>query len=309
MSLDNRDYMHQKEPGGQLGPSSWSMTTRLLAINAVVYLFQHTVLYGTATLHGLSLTGAGLRSGLVFELVSYQFLHANLWHLGGNMLFLFFLGRMAEQLLSGRHVLWIYLLGGALGGIAQVLFDLAVGLDSPVIGASGSVIALLFAVATLIPYRTIYFLLFFVIPIKMSMRQAALFLFAINLVILLVQLGNGGPSGQNNIAVFGHFGGMFLGWAYIHFILPRVQRRDHDRKQSNSMRRKFGIRVIKDAEVSKRSPEEADSPSSVKSTFVSKDVDAILDKISAEGMQSLTAGERKLLEKSSRKLGRKLDDH
>lgn len=41
--------------------------------------------------------------------------------------------------------------------------------------------------------------------------------------------------------------------------------------------------------------------------FVSADVDAILDKISAEGMQSLTDKERKILERSSKKLGRKID--
>ena len=75
------------------------------------------------------------------------------------------------------------------------------------------------------------------------------------------------------------------------------------------MKKKFGIRVIKNAEVTTTSDEanSSDSSRGEQKPFVSTDVDAILDKISAEGMQSLTEKERKTLERSSKKLGRKID--
>ena len=42
--------------------------------------------------------------------------------------------------------------------------------------------------------------------------------------------------------------------------------------------------------------------------FVSTEIDAILDKISEQGMQSLTEEEKKLLQKSSEKLSKRIDD-
>ncbi len=98
-----------------------------------------------------------------------------------------------------------------------------------------------------------------------------------------------------------------MGWAYVVFILPLSQRRSNDRKRSASMKKRFGIKIIKEAKVSEAPDGNKTTDQSDKKPFVSADVDAILDKISAEGMQSLTEKERKLLEKSSKKLGKRID--
>ncbi len=307
MSIATRDYMRRPEPPDRFGPASWSIITKLMAISVVMFLLQSTVLYGSAIINSLELTGRGLGSGKIYQLISYQFLHGSLLHLASNMVGMYFLGKMAEQLVSSRHILWIYLLGGILGGIAQVLYDLAIGIDAPIVGASGSLMALIFAVATLIPNRTIYFLLFFVIPIKLTMRKAAFIIIAMNLATLLYQSTGSSSTSGPQIAVFGHFGGMFMGWAYVVFILPVARRRSKDRRRSETMKRRFGIKVIKDAQVAPPTDREEPRAKSDKKPFVSADVDAILDKISAEGMQSLTPTERKILEKSSKKLGRRID--
>lgn len=307
MSISSRDYMRQPEPPDRSRPSSWSMITKLMAISIVVFILQSTFFYGTAFIDNMELSGAGLGAGKIYQLITYQFLHGSLMHLASNMVGMYFLGRMAEELVSSRHILWIYLLGGILGGIAQVLFDLAIGIDAHIVGASGSLMALIFAVATLIPNQTIYFLLFFVIPIKLTLRKAAMFIIIINLATLLYQWKGSGSTNGVQIAVFGHFGGMFMGWAYVVFILPLSKRRSNDRKRSESMKKRFGIKVIKDAQVSSTPDGNETTDQADKKPFVSTDVDAILDKISEEGMQSLTDKERKLLEKSSKKLGRRID--
>ncbi len=308
MGIDNRDYMQNKRSPDRFSPSSWSMVSRLLVINVVIHLLLNTVFDPyPEIINNLALSRSGLASGKIFQLITYQFVHGSHLHLIFNMIGLYFLGKMAQQLLGGRSVLWIYLLGGMMGGIAEILFGLATGVGSIIVGASGSVMALLLAVATLIPKQSIYLLLFFVIPIKMTMRKLATILVAINVVTLLFQLGGGASSTGTKIAVFGHFGGMLLGWLYIKYILPFAKRRGKDRRRSDSMKNRFGIRVIKDAEVTDATGDTFSSSRENKKPFVSADVDAILDKISAEGMQSLTPKERKVLERSSKKLGRRID--
>jgi len=302
--------MQHQQPPGRFGSSSWSMVSRLLVINVVIHLLLNTVLdnqreYLLNSLAGLS--RQGLVSGKVFQLITYQFIHGSHIHLIFNMIGLYFIGKMVQQLLGGKHVLWIYLLGGMMGGIAQVLFDLAIGEQNLIIGASGSVMALLLAVATLIPRQSIYLLLFFVIPIKMTMWKAAALVIIFDVVTLIYQLGPGASSAVPKIAVFAHSGGMLLGWLYIKYILPFAKRRNRDHRRSDSLKKKFGIRVIKDAEVNDAREGSFSSSRESKKPFVSADVDAILDKISAEGMQSLTPKERKVLERSSKKLGKKID--
>ena len=92
-------------------------------------------------------------------------------------------------------------------------------------------------------------------------------------------------------------------------MLPRVKARSNDSARQGRWQERFGTRQIVDAEVvddRKRSRWKKAAKKKDKA-FVSEDVDAILDKISEQGMQSLTAKERKILEQSSEKLSRRVD--
>ncbi len=89
-------------------------------------------------------------------LVSYAFIHAGLWHLLGNMVFLWVFGPNVEDRFGRLGFFAFYLIGGAVAGGFHALFN-----DAPVIGASGAVAAVTGAFLVLFP-RTIVHTLFIV---------------------------------------------------------------------------------------------------------------------------------------------------
>ncbi len=281
MSLDNRDYMKDRSGGGVGGPATWSVITWLLVINIGVYVLNNLILFNPdRDLFGLSL--GALQSFRVWTPLTYQFVHGSLWHLLANMLGLFFLGRMLLSLVRPSQVLWIYLLGGFAGGALQLIWNAIFG-DAIIIGASGSVLAIVFALATLIPYQRIQLLLFFILPISLTLRQVAWISIAANVLTLILGLSAGGAE----VAVMAHFGGMLWGWLHIRF-------RFHEEAP---------VRIIR----SQRQGPRPDKKPRPKKPYVNSDVDAILDKINAEGFQSLTPEERRILDRRSNDLSRRIE--
>ena len=88
----------------------------------------------------------------VFSLLFSAFLHGNLLHIGGNMLFLWVFGNNVEDFLGHFKYILFYLVGAIGSGFAQVLTNLGSdGSEVPAIGASGAVAAVLGAYFVLYP--------------------------------------------------------------------------------------------------------------------------------------------------------------
>lgn len=296
MSSYDRDYMRHEPRRGPTGPSTWSVVTWLLVINVAVYLVNNLLFFNpNRDWFGLSLEA--LASGRIWTLLTYQFIHANLWHLLANLLALFFLGRLLLSLVDPGHVLRLYLIGGLMGGAFQLAWNAVFG-DAIIVGASGSVMAIVIAATTLVPHQRIRLMLFFVIPIDLSMRQIAWILVAVNAVTLLLSFG--APE-KDAVAAMAHFGGMFFGWLYI-------RRRWHEApaRSPRPKRSGFGVRILRDDPPKPASPPPP-KPAGKKAPFVTSDVDAILDKINEQGFQSLTEEEHRILQESSGKISRRID--
>lgn len=296
MSSYDRDYMRHEPRRGPTGPSTWSVVTWLLVINVAVYLVNNLLFFNpNRDWFGLSLEA--LASGRIWTLLTYQFIHANLWHLLANLLALFFLGRLLLSLVGPGHVLRLYLIGGLVGGAFQLAWNAVFG-DAIIVGASGSVMAIVIAATTLVPHQRIRLMLFFVIPIDLSMRQIAWILVAVNAVTLLLSFG--APE-KDAVAAMAHFGGMFFGWLYI-------RRRWHEApaRSPRPKRSGFGVRILRDDPPKPASPPPP-KPVGKKAPFVTSDVDAILDKINEQGFQSLTEEEHRILQESSGKISRRID--
>lgn len=218
----------------------------------------------------------GLWGGQVWRFFTYMFLHGSLMHLLFNMLTLMFAGREVESLLGRSRMLWIYFGGGLLGGLLQLL---ATGGHYPLVGASAAVFAVLFAFTTIMPESELMLLLFFVVPVKIRAKYLALGLVAIS--ILFIVTGTGG-----NIGHVAHLGGALFGWVYarkLGYGYPlRIQEFLWTRRERKN--REKGL-----------SPEE----------FISEEIDPILDKISREGIHSLTRAERRILELGREKIERR----
>ena len=274
----------QQRPGS---PSTWNVVTWLLVINGAVFLINLISVDKIGDYLGLS--WQALTSFRIWTPVTYQFTHFGLFHFAGNMLGLFFLGRLLMGIIGPRMLVRVYLLGGLVGGFIQVAFQLLVGVDANIIGASGAVLAILAATATILPHQKFNLLLFFVIPISMTLRTLLWISIGVNVVSLIMSLtGQGG-----GIAVMAHFGGILFGWAYIKYF--------YDGSEDRPKKKRFPIRILKDSDASP-------SPKKKKKAFVSTDVDAILDKINEKGFQSLNEEEKNLLEKSSERLSKRNND-
>jgi membrane associated rhomboid family serine protease len=154
----------------------------------------------------------------VWRFFTYQFLHADFFHILFNMIGLFFFGPLLEQWWGRRRFLAFYLLCGMCGsliyatlviGAPSLIFDLerlrAIGLSPaavPLIGASGAVFGILAGCATLFPHQRVQLLF---PPIPMSMRTMALIFLGIAALSVIAGSANAGGEAA-------HLGGALLGW-------------------------------------------------------------------------------------------------
>jgi len=122
----------------------------------------------------------------LWQIVTYGFLHApfDIGHILFNLLTLYFFGTALEGMVGSRRFLWHYSVALMLGDIVQLALGLASiasgGVGHPTLGASGAVMAVLVAVATLEPDRQVIFILF---PLRL--RTLALILVGIDVFRML----------------------------------------------------------------------------------------------------------------------------
>ncbi len=301
--LDDRQYMRTPYRPG------WSVTAMLCATLAVCYLAQMIVHgfdpYDYWVLRWLALSKGGIAHGLVYQLLTYQFLHGSFWHLLMNVLGLYFVGRAMEELLGGRAMLALFLTSGAMGGLMHVALGFAFPtiFGVPVVGASAGVFGLVAAFATRVPDQPITLLIFFVLPVTFKAK-----------VLLLIEgclalLGIFGPLlrlpffDQSNVAHGAHLGGMLTGMAWIRWgMIPRRFFNFWPPFGSSRQPRREAVRAAP-----KRLPKIASRPAEdlPPAEFISREVDPILEKISARGIHSLTEHERKILEAARSRMARR----
>lgn len=294
--LEDRSYMR---------PASFrsgrSATVTLLIVLAVCYVAQLALERWSnfPVNRYLALSLQGLKQGYVWQLISFQFLHGGWLHLLLNCWVIYVFGREVEETIGKARFCALYFSSGILGGVLQTLFGLV--LDSyfaaPVLGASAGAFGLVAAFAAMNPDRVITLLLFFIIPV--SLRAKMLLLFAAILAVLGIVF----PT--DNVAHAAHLGGMLTGLAFIRFVV-----RDgwHWPKLRLPFPRPKGRPLIKvtagkgslwgrghTIDVDDLPPDE----------FLSQEVDPILDKISAHGIQSLTERERRILEQARKKMAKR----
>lgn len=217
-----------------------------------------------------------LTGPLVYQVVTYMFLHNphSFWHVLFNMLMLWMFGSEIERLWGTRRFLKFYFLTGIAAGIFTVI--MTPNSMTPVIGASGAVLAVLIAFAVLWPNRTV--LLYFLIPVKV--KYLMIFIVGMDLIVVLAGASDG-------VAHWTHLGGAMFGFLYMRGAgVTGLFRRRLGRVKSHRNDRKV-----------EKEREEEDK--------LMDEVDRILDKINEVGMNNLTEKERKILERASSRLSRK----
>ena len=286
--LDDREYMRQPEYREPMFHGfHWSWTIVLIAINLIVFVMMEVFRAYDYAGFGkffeyFALSNQGLAHGYVWQFLTFQFLHAGGMHFVGNMVGLYFLGRMVESMIGGRRFLVLYISSGLIGGVFQsllgLIFPSVFGL--PVVGASAGVFGLLAAVAALNPEGVI--LLFFILPVKMKYAALLAAVVAAFYIVVPVEIG---------VAHAAHLGGMAMGWLFVRKILHG------DWSRLTGM-----LRRAEKVQPPRIKPEPLDPKN--ETDFLESQVDPILDKISAHGIGSLTTREREILEAARKKMSR-----
>lgn len=223
----------------------------------------------------LALHPQALLHGFVWQAATYMFLHGSFLHLLFNMLALWFMGPETERRMGSGHFLAMYLLSGVLGGLGWAWLT---GWNSHAtcVGASGAVYGVLAAFATLYPNRrlTVFLLIF---PITAEAWKIVL-----GLALVQYLLVTGGSN--SNIAYTAHLAGAFAGFLYVDQLFE-------NRTLRGWLGRLTGMTGWNWPRRRSRKEEEAPDPA---------EVERILEKISREGIGSLTRAERETLQRASR---------
>jgi membrane associated rhomboid family serine protease len=274
MGLADREYQ-RRDVGGDGFLSRLTPVVRwLLLSNVGIFFFD--MFFGHKFLQfGAFAIQSAIFEYRIWEFLTFQFLHGSLGHLLFNSIGLYFFGPWMERWWGSKKFLLFYLLCGCAGAafftLLMLLGLLPGSTQTGLIGASAGIYGIFIGVAVIAPSLRVALLF---PPIELSMRQLAIALLVISSGAIILNWG-GNEGGEA-----GHLGGAILGFILVRhpqllgFAAPRPQqpRRTYESKlrpRSNALR-------------------EQDSA-----------VDLILDKISREGFQSLTAEERNLLQKAS----------
>ena len=241
-----------------------------------------------------------------WTIFTYMFTHMDFFHILFNMLFLYWFGQIIMDYLGSRKFVNIYVLGGLAGGLLFMLMYNVIPyyhnqLGAPLLGASAGVAAIIVAAATLVPNHS--FVLLFIGPVKI--KYIALFY-----VVFKSFAGLDGPNAGGELA---HLGGALIGYLYV---LQLRNGTDLGAWISGSLdwikglfERKPKIRVThkqksyspKDEAYTHSAATKASKNSEARSTSEQEEIDAILDKISAKGYESLSKEEKQKLFNASKR--------
>ena len=313
MGYDSRDYYR---PSGFRGFSFFPPVIKyILIINGIAFFIQ--VLFENLNFGGLpgwyilnrffalnSIVGfdqAGQSYNFqIWQLITYQFMHGDFFHILFNMFLLWMFGMEIENIMGKRKFLFFYLTSGIVAGLCQILLGPVLSNSAAfTIGASGAVFGVMVAFALFFPDRYIY--VYFLLPVK------AKYLIAFIVVFEFLSVGQ-----MSFVAHLAHLGGAVTGLIFI--LLDRKYNFDFDSLFSGSGRPEFRDRTdftfkrsFRRRPISEREVEDADfvdinnSKSDSGYKITQEEIDKILDKISESGYQNLTEHEKRVLFEASKR--------
>jgi len=182
-----------------------SVTFYLIGINILFYMIGY--IYPRSVLYTAMIPALVIQKFYIWQFVTYMFTHGGFSHILFNMLGLFFFGMQVERRIGSYEFLLFYLLTGVLAGILSfVIYYLTGSYSVILLGASGSIFAVLFAFAVYFPNAKIYIMGIF--PVR-----APLLVIGYTVLELFSQI----TSARTGVAHLTHLAG--FGFAYLYFII------------------------------------------------------------------------------------------
>ena len=295
--LDDRSYMRNLSFS-----SRWSATIALLVVNVAVFIGSeiNRVYFGKHLETYFYLSLLGIKHGYLWQFITFQFFHGGWLHLFLNLWALYVFGQPLEEELGKPAFLRLYFASGVIGGLLQILaaYLKPLHFDGPVIGASAGIFGLIAAFASLYPERQLSILLAFIIPVTLRAKFLLLILGLFAVVGIVLPSGGG-------IAHAAHLGGLLTGMAYVRWLVQNGEGGLAWRPLHPIVRARELVNVSGFKSPAWKRPKGRGEDETPSAEFISREVDPILDKISAQGIQSLTARERQILEAARNKMGKR----
>ncbi len=308
--------MHSPKAPRKIKIKSWSAIKTLIILNIIVFvlqdfLFERTLFqdyfrsdgsiynYIGATKDSFGrvqylydfhyftaemvLISTSLKNWELWRIVTHMFCHGGLLHIFFNMMVLASFGKPLEMKYGKKKFLIIYFFCGLIS--AFLITGVNWSSQAPTLGASGAICGLVAIYAILFPLQKVYF---FFIPIAIPIRKFVKYfaIFSLTMILLRFFLSPSSVKGFLGSIIFGlshsgHLGGMLGGWIFIKYLsnFKRKPKSDKNRKAFFDINKKQQNSSMEDA-------------------------DAILDKMSKYGFDSLSENDKKILENARKNLRR-----
>jgi len=198
-----------------MGCEKYKPTYILVALNVAIYIVG-AIVGGNALTTGDSVilqwgqVNLLVFQGAYWQLFTSMFIHASIFHLVGNMLFLFIFGLRGEELFSLPEYLGIYILGGLAGNLLSLVFGVGSGALFVSVGASGAIFALFGAC---------------IIYSRRSVRQSILGALVYAFFLFFINTGEG-------VNILAHLGGLGFG-LIVGYLIAMRRKPDHEEKPRN----------------------------------------------------------------------------
>jgi len=323
VGIGDRDYMRSEDLGGiGFRKNKKKPINPLGRINPVkgicficIVTFLVQFLFGMGWVEGsknfpmgypLGATSKSLlfEDGQIWTLITYIFVHGDIFHIAFNLIFIASLGKIVIGLIGSRNFLLLFLISGIIGALIHIFTATK---DLPLVGASAGAFGLLAAVGLLIPNQIFHVLLFMIIPIRCRPKHLALGIIIVEILFFIIDriaVDQQIPL-VSGVAHGAHLGGALAGWIFIKMLgvnfagpTARSLKKMRGENENKILKRNFknrgkvvSAKVVSDSLVDSQSK-----------------LDQLLDKISEQGFGSLTEEEKDALHKYSKEIEGKSKD-
>lgn len=268
---------------------------KIIVANTVVFLLVNlmAVLFGTNAANSIT-AWLELPDDILeflwkpWTIITYAFLHGGFFHIFWNMLLLYFFGRFFFNLFDSERFHAVYFLGVVAGGALFMLgyniFPALIDNSTVLIGASAGVTAVLIFICTYLPMQEVRIIFF-----NVKLWQLGLFVILKDIWTL--------STGQNVGGMMAHLGGAMLGYVFARQLLNGTDIGTGFTKLVNAIKDWFKPREKKPFTNVYKNKAKAGtvSKAAYDKAARQKKIDAILDKISKSGYESLSRDEKDFL--------------
>lgn len=290
MSFYDRDYNRRNDAP----MSGRQMLISLIIINIAAYFIVGGNMYDA---FALTVKDGSFRTAYIWQIFTAAFLHRDFWHLFFNMWGLYIFGSLVADHVSAPKMLLIYIVGGAIGNLLFILFNLQPVIPMRVVGASGAVCAVMAAAATVEPNRRFMIIFMPFTPIKTTTL-----VICYTIMEVLMELSRA----SDGVAHLAHLGGFLGGYLIMRIFYGRRLPWDPFRALAQKLAGKPPVhRAPRWEEVKAENtppPPTADKGNANNTRVSQRELDALLNKLSEYGINSLSEYELERLRKARKQM-------